>query len=431
MSTNNKVFQVLVTKGDKALAVAGTKVDVLEDGQLGIFDAKTNLAVVTPVNKFYLAVGVDTDGDGVVDDIVTSAGQEIQSGNVRDISYKNYSAPSPMSFDIVDMTRFKCETEYAIKLEFRNSEIYARQGYVQYAKTYSVKTDCCDELDGSITNARAVSLFLEEFALDPEGLFKAEAITGGANITVVTAPSVAGNLTVKIGETSITVAVTDSETVATTLTKIANAINNDAIDATAEVVDGKVVISNAGFGDEITVTVASTLAEVEVSGKNTVTDLEDVAENVQIGIRITSIPLAIQKYCDINLRYHNYRQVVIIPSLIEGFNCTGKIVNIIDAVPEEGTGYDIKQKEYHAGGWNGKPGVYRASSAIGLALPGFDYLASDSTNYDQVHLVYDQFSTAGWGEYLNNLMTVVAIPTGGSTTLSALQSALEAMLPNI
>ena len=67
MSTNNKVFQVLVTKGDKALAVAGTKVDVLEDGQLGIFDAKTNLAVVTPVNKFYLAVGVDTDGDGDID----------------------------------------------------------------------------------------------------------------------------------------------------------------------------------------------------------------------------------------------------------------------------------------------------------------------------------------------------------------------------
>ena len=78
MSTNNKVFQVLVTKGDKALAVAGTKVDVLEDGQLGIFDAKTNLAVsVTPVNKFYLAVGV-TDGDGV-DDMLASAGQEIQS----------------------------------------------------------------------------------------------------------------------------------------------------------------------------------------------------------------------------------------------------------------------------------------------------------------------------------------------------------------
>ena len=48
MSTNNKVFQVLVTKGDKALAVAGTKVDALTDGQLGIFDAKTNLAVVNP-----------------------------------------------------------------------------------------------------------------------------------------------------------------------------------------------------------------------------------------------------------------------------------------------------------------------------------------------------------------------------------------------
>ena len=73
-----------------------------------------------------------------------------------------------------------------------------------------------------------------------------------------------------------------------------------------------------------------------------------------LGIRITTVPLAIQQFCSINTMYYNPRQTVVIPSLIEGFNCTGKITITQTALDEEGNGYDIKQKEYHAGGWNGR-----------------------------------------------------------------------------
>ena len=323
MSTNNKVFQVLVTKGDKALAVAGTKVDALEDGQLGIFDASTNLAVDTPVKEFYLAVGVDTDGDGTIDNIVTSAGQVIQSANVRDITSQEYTAPTPMEFEITDYDTVLPDTDYSVKLEFRNAQIYTRQGYNQFAKTFSVRTSC---VEADATPAKLTDLLVEAFEADESGMFEVEAI----------------------GTT---------------------------------------------------------------------------------GVKITANPLKINNFSDVNTMYYNPRQTVIIPSLVDGFNCTGKVEVTVEGVVEQGSGYDIKQKEYHAGGWNGKPGPYRASTAVGLAMPGFEYLADSSAKYDQIHLVYDQFSTAGWGEYLNNLMTTIAVPTGGTVTLAALTAALEAMLP--
>ena len=59
MSTNNKVFQVLVAKADSAILAAGNTVDDLAVGQIGIFDAETNLSIdKTATNKknFYLEV---------------------------------------------------------------------------------------------------------------------------------------------------------------------------------------------------------------------------------------------------------------------------------------------------------------------------------------------------------------------------------------
>ena len=147
-----------------------------------------------------------------------------------------------------------------------------------------------------------------------------------------------------------------------------------------------------------------------------------------LGIRITTVPLAIQQFCSINTMYYNPRQTVVIPSLIEGFNCTGKITITQTALDEEGNGYDVKQKEYQAGGWNNRPGIYRASTAIGLAMPGFKYFADETKKYDQFQLVYDFFSTAGWKEYLNNLMTVVAIPESDTTTRNAFATVMDAIL---
>lgn len=411
MSTNNKVFQVLVTKGNKPLAAAGTKVDALADGQLGIFDANTNLAVSGAVKKFYLAVGVDSDGDGVIDDIVTSAGQEIQKENFRDFTFKPHTAARDMVFDIVGYDDVKCDTDYAVKFEFRNAQIYARQGYNQFAKTFAVRTACCD--DGTTGSpAELTAKLIEALNADESGMFKAEAID---SLNVTTAPTVAGDIVVTIGADTTTVAVLATETPETTATKIATAINADAGTSAVAFANGSAVqIGSVPEGTAISVDAGTTLAVVEV------------VENS--GVRVTTNSLAVNRFCDVNTKYYKPRTTIVVPSLIEGFNCTGKIVVLEEGKPEEGSGYDIRQKEYHAGGWNGKPGPYRASTAVGLAMPGFEYLASDTIKYDQFHLVYDHFSTAGWGEYLNNLMTIVAIPAADTTTRDAFATAMNTQL---
>lgn len=350
MSTNNKVFQVLVTKGNQAPLAAGAALETLAPGQIGIFDASTNLAIdgTAPVKEFYFAVGVDRDGDGVSEEMNFSAGQYIQKDNVRDYTFRPHTAGAPQIFEITDYIA-NCETDYTLRFEFRNMQIYYRQGTVQFSKAYSVRTACCG-CGTECPSGSSVELTQKLFhalKADPSGMFKVEAIAapGGAVIP--------------------------------------------DIDAFAA---------------------------------------DPANVNATPGLRITVNGLAVNKFTNVNTKYYNPRQTIVIPSLVDGFNCTGKITVTQQAVAEEGNGTDIKQKEYHAGGWNGRPGIYRVSPVMGLAKDGFEYFADDSVKYDQLNLVYDHFSTAGWGEYLNNLLTLVAIPEPDTVTRNGFIGFLDAVL---
>ena len=429
MSTNNKVFQVLVTKGNKALVAKDATLDAITDGQLGIFNAETNLAIDNTnagVKDFYIAVGVDSNGDGTVDAVNFSAGQAVQKANIRDYTYKPHTAARPM---VVEITNFnaKPDTDYAVKFEFRNMQVYMRQGYNAFAKTYAVRT--IPNEAGTGDTVELVTKLMEAFNMDNTGMFKAEPISGGALLTVSTAPTVAANITVSLGDVDITVAVLATDTAAQAATKIAAAINAaTTTDAKAVASSTTVQISNVAIGTEITVDEGTTNAVVDVTAGNTVIDLTTISDDVVPGIRITTNPIAINQFCSVNTTYYNPRQTVVIPSLVEGFNYNGTVTVTQTAVNEEGNGYDVKQKEYQAGGWNNRPGIYRASTAIGLAMPGFKYFADETKKYDQFQLVYDFFSTAGWKEYLNNLMTVVAIPEADTTTRNAFATVMDAIL---
>lgn len=344
MSTNNKVFQVLVTKNNHAPAVAGTALSALLPGQIGLFDASSHLAIngVTPVKEFYIAVGVTADRMNF------SAGQYIQKDNIRDYIFRPHTASAPQIFEITGYTA-NCDTDYTLRFEFRNMQIYYRQGTNQFSKAYSVRTACCGCGD-ECPSGSAVELTQKMFKAlqaDVSGMFKVEAIksAGGAVIADI-----------------------------------------DAF--------------------------AADPANVSATP----------------GLRITVNGLEVNKFTNVNTKYYNPRQTVVIPSLVDGFNCTGKITVIQQAVGEEGNGTDIKQKEYHAGGWNGRPGIYRVSTVMGLAKDGFEYFADENVKYDQINLVYDHFSTAGWGEYLNNLLTLVAIPEPDTVTRNGFIGYLDAVL---
>lgn len=146
------------------------------------------------------------------------------------------------------------------------------------------------------------------------------------------------------------------------------------------------------------------------------------------GLRITVNGSKVQDFCNIPHKPYNPRQTTIMASLVDGFNCTGKVTVTQEATTEEGNGADIKLKEFHAGGWNGQPGPYRVSTVNGLAKNNFKYFADSDIKYDQVHLVYDHESEAGWGDYTSNIFTNIAIPATDTTTRDSFVRVLDGLV---
>lgn len=183
------------------------------------------------------------------------------------------------------------------------------------------------------------------------------------------------------------------------------------------------------------------LAELIDGAGNVVTDVDayiatnDADSDGQIngdepclGIRFTVQPQKFRSYCEINLNYFSARNTDILTAKIGGFDTTGTIEVTQDLVYEEGAGYDVRQLEYEAGGFNGKPGIYRVSELTGTARNGFEYFAENGGKYILLHLAYDQASIAGFKEHLNNQRTIIAIPAADATTRNGVATMLDALL---
>ena len=178
MSRNNDVFQVLVTKGNQAVLAAGNEVTDLLPGQAGVFSFESNLSIdgTVPTRNFYVAVGLDEDGDGVTDNIRKSAGSHIQTRNIAFYSYRPFEAGRPMILEFKDF-KTKCGEQYGIAIEFRNQQIYRTQGYVQFKVNYVVEGICCDGCstgcESGDDNLVAKKL-VDAINSDPRGFVKAE-----------------------------------------------------------------------------------------------------------------------------------------------------------------------------------------------------------------------------------------------------------------
>lgn len=355
MSRNNDVFQVLVTKGNQAVLAAGNEVTDLLPGQAGVFSFESNLSIdgTVPTRNFYVAVGLDEDGDGVTDNIRKSAGSHIQTRNIAFYSYRPFEAGRPMILEFKDF-KTKCDEQYGIAIEFRNQQIYRTQGYVQFKVNYVVEGICCDGCstgcESGDDNLVAKKL-VDAINNDPRGFVKAEMFNTTTNAVV-----------------------TDYDAFVT-----ANlAVNTDS----------------------------------------------DPANDVKLGIRLTSIPQKINKYMGIDTKYFHMRETFLVPSKLIGFECNGEFSVKQTAKVTQGLGYDIQYLEYLAGGWNGNPGPYRTYKVNGLAKP-ITYVAETNTQYGILALTYDQFSIGGWLEYLNNEATVIAIPQADSVTRASLLGVID------
>ena len=367
MSRNNDVFHLLVTKGNQAVLAKDKKVTELLPGQIGIFNYDTNLSfdatVATAPRNFYLAVGIDA-GNGTTGDIMKSAGSHVQGKNIAFYSFRPYTPGRPMKVLLKDYVA-DCETEYGIKLELRNQEIYRTQGYNQFTKTYTMKTSCCDGCEPTCPSGDANEItkqLLVNVLNDPSGLITARAVARQA------------------------------------LTAVTHKVS-------ADIAKGGVV-SNANLEAIMAYNAAQT----------------NPANFVYTDLEIETVPQTIQDFSAVSLNYMYPRQTVAILTKVGDFKCSGTVATTQTAVFEEGAGIDVKQLEYQAKGWTESP--YRVSTVNGVADNRI-YITDASSKYDVFALTYDQFSLGGWLEYFHNQASIIAIPTADTVTRNGLAAILD------
>lgn len=437
MATTNPVFQVLASSGNQAILAAGARPDTLAVGQLGVFNYHTGLSVdgsvPTDARDIYIAVGVGSGG--ILQDINTSAGQVIQVRNAKSITYRPTVLELPKIVEITGYTA-RCETNYMLKIQLRNGEVYNLNGYTAFNKTINAYTGCCADQCAPCGTGDCIELatkIINGVNADQDGFVVASAFQNMIGATVTAGATTTGSLTVTVGTTVYTVPVVAGDTAAQVAGKIAAVINTQAGSPYTAVATGaslKIYVEGAGSGT-FALTAAGgtgvTVGSITASAKSNVTDLPAFAAanpGACVGIRLTTVPSSIQAFCGVNANYNKVRSTDIQVSLLDGFTCNGTVTVIQEARQSEGVGSDLAQLEYFAGGWNGRPGPYRVSPTTSLAKGMTSYIVN-ATLYQQIDLTYDQFSVGGWLEYFNNLRTIIAIPCTDTTTTTGLVAILD------
>lgn len=368
---NNDVFRVLPVTNCELLK-SGESVEDLGIGQLGAFDAATNVAIdqfTNPMPKeIYFALAYQTESGAT--DYRTSAGQVIQRQGVVGYTTKLCTQGSPMKVTVGNF-KAECDTEYGVRVEFRNAKINRIQGYNQFSKAYMVKTPCCDDCAegcGSLDANVLTQLFVANINADQSGLVLAQPVARQALTTATHGTSV-----------------------------------------------------NYSAGDVMT---DADVAQLIVFNSTALP-----AAMVYADFQLVSQPLSIGSFCQVNLHYYKLLETVLIVSLIEGFGCSG--ATTVNEYPTyaEGTGINIQQKEYHASGWAGS-GPYKLSGVTGTAYGNIVYLADKNTNYDQIILEHNQTSESGWQEYNNTMSTVFAYPCDDCDLADSITRLLDAFITN-
>lgn len=174
---------------------------------------------------------------------------------------------------------------------------------------------------------------------------------------------------------------------------------------TSECVDCSTVCEDANCADVLASLVALINSDPDgiVTATQVVpTDCDGTTLDGELILTVNQEALA--TFCSINLNYFSPRQTQIIVTPIDGFGPTDITTEM---VYEQGSGYDVQQLEYEAGGWNGKPGPYR-TYADGLTRTGFQFFADPAGEYSIVNVSYDQHSISGWRTDIAFERTIIA-----------------------
>jgi len=186
----NPIFQVLVVGAGTSLNTAGNTIDQLTTGQLGVFNADTNLAFTNMAaipERFYFGLGaLDVAGNK---DVKKSTGEAILKKYVKTVTSKNYDAPVAQ-VSTVTMTGYTptAETSYSLGIEFRSGATYQRDGYTLPRKTFVV-----DTADVAPSLANLIIAFANKINADPEDIVTATYTGTTLVLTFASTPKV-GNV---------------------------------------------------------------------------------------------------------------------------------------------------------------------------------------------------------------------------------------------
>jgi len=361
---NNDVFQVLVTKGNQAVLAAGLNISGLAIGQLGAFDVNTGLSIgaaTSPMSRdFYFAVGVDKTGSGTLEDIRTSAGQMIQRKGITGYTFKPHSAGRPKIVEVGEYGVI-ADTDYGVKIEFRNSRISRIQGQNTFAKTFVVRTP-----EGTVDSNVLTKLLVREISLDESKMIVAKIVARQA-ITILT------------------------------------------------------------HGTSLDYAKGATMTEADLDRLIVFNTTATTANKVFTDFTVQASPLRVGANFQINLNFHKLLETNIGVAVVEGFTSSTVVSTVQEIAYEEGSGTNIKHKEYHSSSYNGS-GPYVLSETTGTARGDIHYLAVDATKYDQFALEYFMKSESGWLEYENTLSTFIAIPATETTTRASVAALIDAIV---
>jgi hypothetical protein len=354
MSTLNDVYTLLVLPN--SAAVTSGHISAMADGAWGVFDASNDTAVnlgagsgagaANVPDAFYVAFKGLTGTLGTTGVIYRSAGQYIQLRNIR--SYNESAAATAVNQQILITPNYDqvlSGSEYGIGIEFRgNTEIYGRFGYNQAKKTFVSDTHCAlASEDAAYANKVLYDLFMGIVNDEDQFMDLSIAYTGSGGASTITYTT---------------------------------------------------GVSGAGSGT--------------IGGTGTLAELITLDSTAAATITITVKPLSsMYSFVNINPKFFKLRQIQGYASM-SGSNCSWCTINNASVAMVYGTnyGYELKEIEYEAGGWNGRPGPYRQSALHGLPYPDFLYLVpSDTAQYTIHTLQYENESVAGWLRHKNSVTT--------------------------
>lgn len=344
---NNDVFKVLIpTTVDSVLANNAKTINDLAIGQLGIFEAHTSKSISAAdagKDDFRLIVAEDLDNDNVVDRLERQAGQFIQIKNLKSISIQGYRNPKP-------------------QIEILNPQITSA-GTIDgiYDEEYGIRIAF---LNPKITRLGGKNEFAKYFS------YTGGLITKCNNAFTVHAKRIA---------------------IMQELVSLINADPDGLVKAELVTVDGF-------FGAEVytALTITDICAYLALE-----------TNSDKLRIRLTTVPLAIKTFLGINAGYYKDRETTIQVFYKESFLTTSTVTTLQEVQFEQGSGYDVYEREYQAEGW--ETSSYRTHSVTGLPRDMKTY-SSVSTKYNLISLEYTFDSEAAWGSYNHNLATEIAVP---------------------